>query len=176
MSDKLTAKQEAFVLAYLATGNATESYRRAYSPKKMSDENINVEASRLLKNPKVAPRLDAVREKVAERAIVSKEWVISRLVENVNRSMQAEAVKDSEGSSTGEYRYEGSVANRALELIGKELKMFVDRKEVGQPGEFDNLTTDELRERIRRETEALGLNGREAEGLGGSGTAGSKPN
>lgn len=30
---------------------------------------------------------------------------------------------------SGEYKYDGSVANRALELLGKELGMFVDRSE-----------------------------------------------
>lgn len=31
---------------------------------------------------------------------------------------------------TGEYRCDGAVANRALELPGKEIGMFVDRAEV----------------------------------------------
>jgi hypothetical protein len=38
-------------------------------------------------------------------------------------------VLDSEGRPTGEYRYGGNVANRALELLGKELGMFIDRSE-----------------------------------------------
>ena len=29
--NKLTPKQEAFILAYLETGNASEAYRRAYN-------------------------------------------------------------------------------------------------------------------------------------------------
>jgi hypothetical protein len=37
---------------------------------------------------------------------------------------------------SGEFIYNGSVANKALELIGKELGMFIDRKEVGGPNEF----------------------------------------
>ena len=45
-------------------------------------------------------------------------------------------------------RYDGSTVNRAVELIGKEFRMFIDRKEVGQPGEFahlENKSADELR-------------------------------
>ena len=49
---------------------------------------------------------------------------------------------------TGEYRYEGSVANRALELLGKEQGMFVDRKEIGKPGAFDALDDEELERAI----------------------------
>jgi hypothetical protein len=43
--------------------------------------------------------------------------------------MQARPVFDSDGRETGEYRYNGMVANRALELLGKEPGMFVDKKE-----------------------------------------------
>ena len=39
---------------------------------------------------------------------------------------------------TGEYRYDGNVANRALELLGKQQGMFIDRHEVVQPNEFAN--------------------------------------
>jgi len=48
----------------------------------------------------------------------------------------------------GESKGDINGVNRALELIGKELRMFVDRKEVGQPGEFahlENMSADELR-------------------------------
>jgi phage terminase small subunit len=58
---------------------------------------------------------------------LSKAWVLERLRENVERSMQAKPVLDKESQPTGEYRYEGAVANRALELLGKELGMFIDR-------------------------------------------------
>lgn len=67
-------------------------------------------------------------ERAIERVALTKEWVIERLVENANRAMQAEAVMR-DGQPSGEYRYEGSVANRALELLGKELGMFVERSE-----------------------------------------------
>ena len=60
--------------------------------------------------------------------------MIEKLVENVDRAMQAEPVRrktdDGEKEVTGEYVYNGSVANKALELIGKELGMFIDRKVV----------------------------------------------
>jgi len=59
---------------------------------------------------------------------LTKEWVIETLKENVARAMQAKPVRETEdGDAIGEYQYQGSVANRALELLGKELGMFVDR-------------------------------------------------
>ena len=53
---------------------------------------------------------------------------------------------DSSGKPTG--RYNGPTVHRALELIGKEFRMFIDRKEVGTPGEFaelENMNADQLR-------------------------------
>jgi phage terminase small subunit len=81
-------------------------------------------------------------EKAVERLAIDRGWVIGKLVENVERAMQAVPVTRKENGDevcTGEYRYEGSVANRALELLGKELGMFIDRKEQGAPGEFAEL-------------------------------------
>src|SRR5580658_9275092 len=46
---------------------------------------------------------------------VNRLWVLERLRENVERSMQAKPVLDKEGQPTGEYRYEAAAANRALE-------------------------------------------------------------
>ena len=74
--------------------------------------------------------------KVAEKAIIDRAWVVSQLVENVDRSMQAVRVLDKRGQRTGEYQYEGSVANRGLELIGKDLGMFQDKTE--KPGDTYN--------------------------------------
>lgn len=63
-------------------------------------------------------------------AALTKEWVIETLMENVARAMQAKPVRsDDDGEAIGEYQYQGNVANRALELLGKELGMFVERTE-----------------------------------------------
>lgn len=60
---------------------------------------------------------------------VDRDWVLRKLIDNVDRAMQAQPVLDAEGNPTGEYRYDGATANRALELIGKEFGMFVQRHE-----------------------------------------------
>lgn len=101
-------------------------------------------ATKLLKIAQIAARIAELQKKAEDKAVLTKTWVIKRLVENVERAMTAIAVTDREGEATGEYKYEGSVANRALELLGKELGMFVDRKEVGLPGDFDDMTPAEL--------------------------------
>src|SRR5690606_16568854 len=64
---KLTAKQEAFCLAYIETGNASEAYRRAYNAENMKPETVNRKAKDLLDNGKIGARLAALREPILER-------------------------------------------------------------------------------------------------------------
>ncbi|MCC7273695.1 MAG: terminase small subunit, partial [Alphaproteobacteria bacterium] len=89
-------------------------------------------ANRLLTTPDVAARVAEIKAEIEgaaqKAAIVSREWVLARLRENVERAMQAvPVIRD--GEPTGEYRYDGAVANRGLELLGKELGMFHERVE-----------------------------------------------
>jgi phage terminase small subunit len=64
---KLTIKQEKFCLAYMETGNASEAYRRAYNASGMKEATINVKASELLKNGKVAVRVRDLASAHAQR-------------------------------------------------------------------------------------------------------------
>ena len=57
MANNLTPKQEAFCLAYIETGNASEAYRRAYDAEKMKPPVINVKACQLLAEDKIAVRV-----------------------------------------------------------------------------------------------------------------------
>ena len=73
------------------------------------------------------------------------------------RALRHVAVLDKDGKPTGEYRYDGNVANRALELLGKQQGMFIDRHEVGQPNEFASWTDEELKAFIESGTKPLGI-------------------
>lgn len=95
--------------------------------------------------------------KAIERTALTKEWVIQQLQLNAERASTAEPVRDHEGNPTGEYTYQGAVVNRALELLGKELGMFIDRKEVGKPGAFDKMTPEQKRERAISLAKQLGI-------------------
>ena len=114
-------------------------------------------ACRLLKNQRAGIRervaeilqereqIDAAGTKLAiERTAINKEWVIERLRENVERAMQAQPVLDRAGNPTGSYVYNGAAANRALELLGKELGMFIERRENKIVDEFDSMTTEQI--------------------------------
>ena len=148
MNMALTAKQEAFCQAIVSGKSQADAYRSAYNAGKMKPETVQRNAHTLAKNSKVATRIDAIRAPVIEKAIekagVDKAWVMSKLVKVVDMGMQAEPVIDSEGASTGEYKQNLPAANKALELIGKELMMFIDRSEV-RTGPLDGIEHEELK-------------------------------
>ncbi len=83
--------------------------------------------------------------------------MIENLKRNLERSMQERPVLDSSGKPTGEYRYAGNVANKALELLGRELGMFVERTmEVQDPMDFTPEQWDEvLRKYAQRQSVPL---------------------
>lgn len=97
--------------------------------------------SRLNARPEIRQRVDEImraREIVnqkslalaADKAAVSKTWVLNMLKENVERAMTLKPVVDKDGNPTGEYQYNGFVANKALELLGREIGIFVERHEL----------------------------------------------
>lgn len=57
----LTAKQEAFCIAYLKCGNASDAYRQSYDASGMKAETVHRKAKDLLDNGKIAARLQELR-------------------------------------------------------------------------------------------------------------------
>ena len=78
-------------------------------------------------------------ERQVEKKAVDRTWVMAKLTENVQRAMQVEPVRDREGNPTGQYIYQDDVANRALEVLGKELGMFQPNPEKEQGLEIHEL-------------------------------------
>lgn len=140
---KLTPKQARFIDEYLVDLNATQAAIRAgYAPKA-----AHVTGHETLRNPKVAAEIAARQAALSESTGITQAWVLERLRENADRAMTAEPVRDAEGHETGEYRYEGAVANRALELLGKHLGMFGDKLEISDPRKIAAMTDDEIQQR-----------------------------
>lgn len=153
-------RQELFCQA-IASGKSTlQAHREAgYKPS-------NSNSFTLRKDPKVTARISELLEKkeriseistakVIERTAITRIWVLSMLKENLERAMQHVAVKDADGNEIGIYQYNGAVANKAAELIGREIGMFVERIEHGRPGDFDNLSDHELLLQISQNAQLL---------------------
>ena len=135
-SRSLPPRQQRFVDEYLVDSNATQAAIRAgYSARTAKQQ-----GSRLLTKADVEHAVAAGKAKLGERTRLTQDWVLERLQENAKRAMQAEAARDKDGVIIGDYQYQGSVANRAYELIGKHIGMFVERKDVNVTGKFTHLS------------------------------------
>jgi len=129
MAAKLTAKQKAFCEEYLVDLNATQAAIRAgYSKHTAKDI-----ACQNLAKLNIAEYITELQAKRSAKTELNAQWVLERLQRVHDRCMQEEAVTDAEGA-TGEYKFEHSGANRSLELIGKHLAMFTEKKELSGPG------------------------------------------
>ena len=79
MTAKLTPKQEAFCLAYLKCGNASEAYRLCYKAGNMKPESVNRTAKELLDNPKIAARLAELNQSAVTDAVMTRQEALERL-------------------------------------------------------------------------------------------------
>ncbi len=115
-------RHERFVLGLFEGKTDGKAYKDAgYKPDRGN-------ATRLTANDSIQARLAFLQSQVAEEAVIDAAWVTKRLVENVGRAMQAVEVMDSDGKRTGVYTYQGAVANKALELLGRNIGMFKDER------------------------------------------------
>lgn len=130
---KLTDKQELFIREYMKDLNATQAYIRAGY--KVSENVAKTNASRLLSNANIRARIDELINKRSEKLELDAQWVLTKLKDVAERCLtEVEPILEFDHDSrsmqeTGEYRFDSQGANRALELIGKHLKMFTDKVE-----------------------------------------------
>lgn len=91
MAAILTPKQEAFCLAYIETGNASESYRRAYLPAPtVKEASINRLAKKLIDNVKIVSRVEELRKPIREKACLTLEDHLSTLQRLRDKAESAE--------------------------------------------------------------------------------------
>ena len=85
---KLTLKQQRFADEYIISGNATESYKKAY-PSVKKDTTANTNASRMLRNAKVKSYIDErLKEIESEKTASIKE--VMEYLSSVMRGEQRE--------------------------------------------------------------------------------------
>ena len=119
---KLRPKQLKFAQEYLKDLNATQAAIRAgYSIKTAPA----IGAENLMK-PLIQEFLTAALARQSERTEIDADWVIYQLVGIVDQGRAAVSVLDRNGFPTGEYTANLSAANKALETLGRHLRMFPD--------------------------------------------------
>lgn len=141
----LSQKQRRFVSEYLKTSNASAAARAAGYSKK----NANVVGPRLLAHVGIKDAIDKGSKVIEDKALVDAAYVLSSLKSVAERCMTAEQVMEFDSSNktmtpktvfdsksgqlVGVYEFDSAGANRALELLGKHLKLFTERNELSDP-------------------------------------------
>ena len=142
-------RQELFARGLANGMSATQAYKNAgYSDK---DPGATKGASALAQKSAVQARIAEIMADHAKALMVDKNYVLGKLIENIERSMVPTKKVVHQDGTEETLTYNPAAANKAIELLGKELGMFIDRKETGAPGDFASINNaGDLRELIAR--------------------------
>ena len=95
----LTIKQEIFVQRLIEGYSQREAYKFAYNCEKMKDTTIDVEASKLLSNPKVSIRYEELKNELkqkmfytVEKANDDLEWIKLKAKEDIDNVIKFKLV------------------------------------------------------------------------------------
>lgn len=133
---KLTPLQSRFVDEYLIDLNATGAASRAG----YSDGSIG---RQLITLPHVAEAIQKAKKRRERRTQITADYVLKGLQEIHERCVQAVQVLDKNGNPTGEWKFDAANANKALELLGRHLKLFVDKLEIRVIRSWADLSDEE---------------------------------
>lgn len=119
----MNPKQERFCQEYVVDLNATQAAIRAgYSEKtaaSIGNENLT--------KPEISAKIAELQNDIANKLEVDASWITERLKQIAERCMTAEPVMIRAGGEmieSGEYQFDASGANKALELLGKRTGYF----------------------------------------------------
>tara|TARA_B100000767_G_scaffold269944_1_gene292707 strand:+ start:612 stop:1040 length:429 start_codon:yes stop_codon:yes gene_type:complete len=114
MTDKLTPKQDAFAMAYIETGNASEAYRTAYDVNdNTSDNTISVEASKLRKNPKITLRILELQELLRVRHSITVDSLTKELEQARLTAQEAGQASIMVSATMGKAKLHGLLTDKA---------------------------------------------------------------
>ena len=115
----LTPKQEAFALAYVETGNASEAYRRAYNAGNMKPAVIAVKASELLAHGNVSVRVKELQAAALDEHKITMSDILRELEEARVVALQQEKPQAAAmvAASMGKAKLLGMLTDKA-ELTG----------------------------------------------------------
>lgn len=132
----LTPKQQRFVDEYLVDLNGKQAAIRAG----YAERSAEVTASRLLSNANVASAINKALAARSQRTEITADYVLSTILETVERCKQAAPVLDKtgkqmmveteDGEMTPAYVFDSKAVLRGCELLGKHLALFTDKHEL----------------------------------------------
>jgi hypothetical protein len=148
----------------LAGGSARKVAYREAGFNVSNDRTAIVNSARLLSRADVRARVNELQELSAHKVALDKAYILRALMKNLSMALGEVPTpvsrvhrKTGRVETVEVLQYDGTAANRAAELLGKELSMFTERREIGGPGDFSRLTDDELRAKVREIYESAGV-------------------
>lgn len=128
---ELTDKQRKFVSEYLVDLNATQAAIRAG----FSERTAGSMAQKLVAKSHIQEAIKAAQSQREKRTLVTVDYVVSSLREVAERCLQKSPVTNAKGKQVQDeqgrdvWKFDSAGANRALELLGKHVNAFGERKE-----------------------------------------------
>lgn len=177
-------KHEKIVQAFVKGKGQLEAYVlvgfKAHAPSasaffKRAEVQERIKEVRALRSKLAEEREIESSAEAAKKLGITKTKILHALWLNAERCLRGAPILDKEGKQetdeNGHLKYTAipsnpAAANQALKLIGMEtFSMFIEKVEVGGPGDFARLTDDELLARLEEDATALGLSPDAAEAL-----------
>jgi hypothetical protein len=122
-ADKLTLKQEAFAMAYVESGNASEAYRTAYDVNENTrDNSINVEASKLRHTPKITLRIRELQELAQVRHSITIHTLTDELEKARKTAQEAGQASAMVAATMGKAKLHGLLTDKA-EITSPDVSM-----------------------------------------------------
>lgn len=115
MGVALTQKQETFCLAIVSGMKPFDAYKKAYNAGKMGAASISVQASKLLADPKITLRLEALRKPVVEKV----QYGLEQAMQEAQVAFEVSKGKEQGGAMVA-----------AVQLRSKLNGLLVERKEI----------------------------------------------
>lgn len=124
-----------FAQEYVIDRNATQAAIRAG----YSERSAFAQGARLLRKDKVLQEIDRLTQELAEKSKLTAEAIVADLIEVKERCMQRAPVMVREGKEMVQaideegrnvWQFDAKGANKSLELLGKHIGMFVERREL----------------------------------------------
>jgi phage terminase small subunit len=132
--------------------SGTDAYTAAgYKPSRKNASNLKTKKD-------VIERVLELQGKLADRLVLTRQYVLDAMIENAEKALGRRPVKVTRREKVGEDEYEdvtcevflyrGEIANQALKLLGSELNLFTERKDVRIANEYSKLTDQELAQKL----------------------------
>jgi phage terminase small subunit len=131
---KMTEKQKRFADYYIETGNASESYKRAYDCK--NDTTARTNANKNLQKPTIKKYIDSTLSEKDKERIASQDEVLAYLTSVLRGEVTEEVLRGVGKGAQVVDDVEVSAKDRikAAELLGKRYAIWTDNKNIDVQG------------------------------------------